>query len=344
MHALNERIRRKGLLSPHGKMSNLSFINVSMLGVLAVVFLLASLIVPRFFSIATISNLIAQQAEIIILGVGVTFLLIAGYYDMSVGGVISMSAVLSAYFCQANTGLTNSLASGLGLPYGVSIALTLLACLGIGAFNAFFIVKMRLNSVVVTLGTMTVARGIAMITAKGSQRVVGLPPVYREIGQYIIVATLNIAVVIMLVVFITALIIEKKTRFGRRIFLIGANPEAARLSGVRVGRDVMRLYMLSALLAGITGIVMSSRFNAGNSKLGTGYEFDALVITVLGGTSVAGGFGSVTCVVIGAFILGILSTSVNMLGFQPDLQMLVKGTVIIASILAQRFALDKRSV
>ena len=140
------------------------------------------------------------------------------------------------------------------------------------------------------------------------------------------------------------MLFRSRTLFGRRIYLIGANKEAARLSGIKVGMEVSLLYIISAFLAGVTGIIMASRFNAGNCSLGTGYEFDALVVTVLGGTSVAGGFGSVICAVVGAFILGILGTSVNMLGFQPAMQMLVKGFVIVIAILAQRYALDKRNV
>ena len=327
-----------------GKVSNLTFINFSMLGVLAVVFIVASLVVPRFFDIRNVSNLIAQQAEVIILGIGVTFLLISGYFDMSVGGIVSLGAVLSAYFCQAQGTANAPLSSGLGMSYGVAIVLALVCCMLIGAINAFFIVKMKVNSVVVTLGTMAVARGIAMIVAKGAQRITGLPPVFNKVGQFTVIGTINLAVIIMLVLLVIALIVENKTVFGRRIYLIGANQEAARLSGIKVGRDISLLYIISSFLAGVTGIVMASTFNAGNCSLGTGYEFDALVITVLGGTSIFGGFGSVTCAVVGAFILGILSTSVNMLGFQPAMQMLVKGFVIVIAILAQRFALDKRNV
>lgn len=327
-----------------GKISNLTFINLSMLGVLAVVFIVASLVVPRFFSISNISNLIAQQAEVIILGIGVTFLLITGYFDMSVGGIVALGAVLSAYFCQAVQSQAGSeLASGLGMNYGVAIVLTLVCCMLIGLVNAFFIVKMKVNSVVVTLGTMAAARGIAMIVSKGAQRITGLPPVFKEIGQFTVIGTINVAVIIMLVLLVFALMVQNKTAFGRRIYLIGANQVAAKLSGIKVGREVTLLYVISALLAGVTGIIMASRFNAGNCSLGTGYEFDALVVTVLGGTSIFGGFGSVTCAVVGAFILGILGTSVNMLGFQPAMQLLVKGLVIVFAILAQRFALDKRN-
>jgi len=329
---------------PGSKVSNLTFINISMLCVLAIVFIAASLIVPRFFSITNISNLIAQQAEIIILGIGVTFLLITGYYDMSVGGIISMGAVLSAYFCQAPSNASSELASGLGLSYGAAIVLTLICCMLIGVINSFFIVRMKINSVVVTLGSMALSRGIAMIVAKGAQRITGLPLVFKQIGQFTVVGTINLAVIIMIVLLVIALIIENKTTFGRRIYLIGANQVAAKLSGIKVERDVTVLYIVSSFLAGVTGIIMASRFNAGNCSLGTGYEFDALAVTVLGGTSIFGGFGSVTCAVVGAFIIGILSTSVNMLGFQPAMQWLVKGFVIVIAILSQRFALDRRKV
>lgn len=327
-----------------GKVSNLTFINLSMLGVLAGVFIIASLVVPRFFDINNVSNLIAQQAEVIILSIGVTFLLLSGYFDMSVGGIVSLAAVLSAYFCQAKGAANSPLSSGLGMSYGMALILTLVCCMIIGAINAFFIVKMKVNSVVVTLGTMAVSRGIAMIVAQGAQRITGLPSIFNKIGQFTVIGTINLAVIIMIILLVIALIVENKTVFGRRIYLIGANQVAAKLSGVKVERDVTLLYIISAFLAGVTGIVMASTFNAGNCALGTGYEFDALVVTVLGGTSITGGFGSVVCAVVGAFIIGILGTSVNMLGFQPAMQMLVKGLVIVIAILAQRFALDKRNV
>jgi ribose/xylose/arabinose/galactoside ABC-type transport system permease subunit len=253
--------------APGGKVSNLTFINISMLGVLAVVFILASLIVPRFFNINTVSNLIAQQAEVIIIGIGITFLLITGYFDMSVGGIISLSAVLSAYFCQAPGAAYSALASGLGIDYGVAILLTLVCCSIIGVINAFFIVRMKIASVIVTLGTMSFSRGIAMIIAKGAQRNTGLPDIYKKIGQFTVIGTINIAVMIMIVLLVIALIVERKTLFGRRIYLIGANQEAARLSGVKVGKEVSMLYVISAFLAGVTGIIMASKFNSGNCTL-----------------------------------------------------------------------------
>ena len=326
------------------KMSNLTFITLAMFGVLIVVFAIASMVVPRFFNLNTISNLLVQQSEMIIIGIGVTFIVITGRLDLSVGGVVAMAGVLSAYFAQANTRAEFSLSSGLGLPYWAAVLLTLVCCMGIGAINAFFIVKFNIASIIVTLGGMSLARGIAMIIARGAQRNVGLPPEFGFLGRFSVIGTINLAVCIMIVLVAVALFVEKKTIFGRNLFLIGSNKTAANLSGVKTDRQIAQLYILSSFLAGITGILMSSKFCSGSSSIAGGYEFDALVLTVLGGTSIHGGFGSVTCAVIGAFILGILSTSVNMLGYPPASQLLVRGFVIVIAILAQRYALNKRNV
>jgi ribose/xylose/arabinose/galactoside ABC-type transport system permease subunit len=332
-------VERKASL---GRVSNDSFIFLAMFVVLAALFAAASLSVPRFFNVGTLSNLLTQQAEVVILAIGVTFLLISGYYDLSVGGIVGMGAVLSAWFCQSQTGAGWALARGLGMPYGLAIALTLLACTSIGAINAFFITRMRVASVIITLGTMALSRGIALIITQGAQRQTGLPAVFGELGKFSLIGAVNASVIIMVVLVIGALIVEKKTVFGRRTYHIGANPVAARLSGIKVGTHVSILYIGNAFLAGLVGVILGSIHNAGIGNLGTGFEFDALVITVLGGTSVMGGFGSVAYAVVGAFILGIVSSSLNMLGLSPDVQTIVKGLVTLVAILAQRFALDRR--
>ena len=325
-----------------GKMSNESFIILTMCGVLIVLFFVASLGVPRFLNVGTMSNLLTQQAELIILAIGVTFLLISGNYDMSVGGIVGLSAVLSAYFCQSQTGAGMELACGLGMPYELALGLTLLCCLAVGAVNAFFVTRLKVPSIIVTLGTMSVARGVALIITQGAQRNAGLPYHFKDLGEYSLVGPINASVIVMVILIIGALIVEKKTVFGRRTYYIGANPVAARLSGIKVEKHLSLLFMLSSLLGGIVGILLGSIHNAGISSLGTGFEFDALVITLLGGTSIAGGFGSVMAAIVGAFILGIVSSSLNMLGLSPDIQTIVKGVVTLVAILSQRFALDRR--
>ena len=326
-----------------GKMSNESFIVLSMFGVLIIFFIAASLFVPRFFNIQTLSNQLSQQAELIILAIFVTFLLVSGNFDLSVGGIVGLGAGLSPYFCQSPTGAGMELARGLGMPYGVAILATLICCMCIGAINAFFVTRMKVASIIVTLGTMSLARGIALNITQGSQRNAGLPYVFKKFGEFSLIGTINASVILMIILVIIALIIEKKTVFGRRTHYIGANPVAARLSGIKVEKHISILYLSSSFLAGLVGVIMGSIHNAGISSLGEGVEFDALVITLLGGTSIVGGFGSVLCAVVGAFILGIVSTSLNMLGLSPDIQTIVKGGITLIAILSQRFALDRRT-
>jgi ribose transport system permease protein len=146
----------------------------------------------------------------------------------------------------------------------------------------------------------------------------------------------------MVVLLIVAFIFERRTVSGRRTYLIGANSEAARLSGVNVDRHLTALYLLSALLAGITGILLASEFKAGVSNRALGYEFDALVVALLGGVSIAGGFGSVLGMFVGALILSVVTTAATGLLLQPGWQWTLKAIVTFLAILAQRWALDRR--
>ena len=326
-----------------GAMSNESFLTLFMVVVLVVLFGIACAFVPNFYKPQNMVNLLTNNWFVIILGIGVTFLLITGNFDMSVGGVIAMTGVLSVYFCQGFNVSQNALANGLGLPYGVAVALALVGAMGIGAINAFFIAKLKVPSIIVTLGTMMVARGVAQIITRGAQRNTSLPDVFGVIGNTAIPGTsIKVAVIIMVGLVVLAFIVEKTTVAGRRTYLIGANPVAARLSGIKVARHLTMLFIVSSLLAGITGVLLASEFKAGVSSRATGYEFDALVIALLGGVSIAGGFGSVLGMFVGAIILTVVTASATGLLLSPDWQFTIKGVVTFIAIVAQRFALDKR--
>ncbi len=332
---------RKSLLA--GKLSDESFITLFMLGVLVMVFGFAFLLVPNFFMPQNILNVVTNNWFLIVIGIGVTFLLITGNFDMSVSGIIALTGVLSVYFCQEANVSLNPLANGLGLPYPVAVALALLCAMGVGAINAFFIAKLRVPSIIVTLGTMILARGAAQVITHGAQRNTSLPNSFGVLGSMNIPGTsIRLAVLVMLFLIAVAFVIEKKTVFGRRIYLIGANPVAARLSGINVERYLSALYILSSLLAGIVGIFLASELKSGMSSRATGFEFDALVITMLGGVSIAGGFGSVLEMFIGAIILSVVTTSATGLLLSPDWQFTLKGVVTFLAILAQRYALDRR--
>jgi ribose transport system permease protein len=331
-------------ISTRSRMSDATFITLSMLGVLIVLLGLACLFVPNFYLGQNIINLVTNYWFVIVLGIGVTFLLITGNFDMSVSGIVAMSGVLSVYFCQAAHVSQSELANGLGLPYWAAIVLALTASLVIGAINAFFITKLKVASIIVTLGTMSIARGIAQIVTHGAQRNTSLPDVFKVIGNITVIGSIKLSVIIMIIFVIIAVIIEKRTVFGRRTYLIGANIEAARLSGVKVGQHVTILYLISSLLAGITGILLASEYISGTSNRAMGSEFDALVIVLLGGTSIAGGFGSVSGTVIGALILAVVTSSATGLLLRPEWQFILKGIVTFLAIMAQRFALDRRNI
>jgi ribose transport system permease protein len=332
---------RKPLLG--GRLSDESFITLFMVGVLIVIFTIAAMIVPNFYKAQNIINLVANNWFVIILGIGVTFLLITGNFDMSVGGVVALTGVLAVYFCQGKNVSQNPLANGLGLPYGVAVGLALLCAMGVGGINAFFIARLKVPSIIVTLGTMMLARGTAQVITQGAQRNTSLPESFGVLGSLGIPGTsIRLAVLVMIVFVLVAFIVEKKTVFGRRIYLIGANKEAARLSGVNVTNYLSSLYILSALLAGITGILMASEYKAGVSSRAMGYEFDALVIALLGGVSISGGFGSVLGMFLGAIILAVVTSAATGLLLSPDWQFTLKAIVTFIAILAQRFALDKR--
>ena len=222
--------------------------------------------------------------------------------------------------------------------------LALLCAMGVGGINAFFVARLKVPSIIVTLGTMMLARGAGQVVTQGAQRNTSLPDVFGVIGNAAIPgSTLKISVLIMVVLLIIAFIFERRTVAGRRTYLIGANQEAARLSGIKVGSHLSALFILSALLAGITGILLTSEYKAGLSSRAMGYEFDALVVALLGGVSIAGGFGSVLGMFVGAILLSVMTTAATGLLLSPDWQFTLKAVVTFVAILAQRWALDRRS-
>ena len=332
---------RKPILG--GRLSDESFITLFMVGVLIIVFGVACLFVPNFFSVRNVINLITNNWFVIILGIGVTFLLITGNFDMSVGGVIALTGVLSVYFCQGVNVSKNVLANGLGLPYVVAVGLALLIAMGVGGVNAFFVTRMKVPSIIVTLGTAMLARGAAQVLTQGAQRNTSLPEVFGFLGSLGIPGTtVRLSLMVMVALILLSFFFEKKMIFARRIYLIGANPVAARLSGINVAKYVTALYILSALLAGITGILLASEYKAGMAGRAAGYEFDALVIALLGGVSIAGGFGSVLGMFVGALILSVVTSAATGLLLSPDWQYILKAVVTFIAIMAQRYALDKR--
>jgi ribose transport system permease protein len=306
-------------------------------------FLVAAVMVPNFHQPLNILNLVTNNWAVIALGVGVTFLLVSGHFDLSIGGIVALSGVLAVWLSQSPGG-ANSLSSGIGLPTWLAVILALASALAVGGLNALFVVRMRIPSIIVTLGTMMLARGVAQVITEGAQRNTNLPAEFGLLGNLTFIGnSMKLPVVLMVILVGIALFVERRTVFGRLTYLIGANPVAARLSGVDSARHVTSLYLLSAGIAGCVGVLLSSEFKSGLSNRGTLLEFDALVVALLGGVSIAGGFGSVLGMFFGAMILAVVTSAATGLILSPDWQYILKAVAVFVAIVTQSWALARRN-
>ena len=340
---MNTLIQAHGALSHNRRISDEMFITLLVASVAVLLFLVASFFVPNFFQWLNLLNLVTNNWAVISLGVGVTFLLVSGNFDLSVGGIVALSGVLAVWFAQS-TGGANELASGFGLPYWLAMLCALCGALAIGGLNALFVVRFRVPSIIVTLGTMMLARGIAQVITQGSQRNTNLPEDFGLLGNLTVFgSSVKLPVVFMAILLIIAILIERKMVFGRLTYWIGANPVAARLSGIDKDRHVTYLYLFSSVVAGIVGILLSSEFKSGYSNRGMLMEFDALVIALLGGVAIAGGFGSVAGMFFGALILAVVTSAATGLTLSPDWQYILKAVAVFLAIIAQTWALARRN-
>jgi ribose/xylose/arabinose/galactoside ABC-type transport system permease subunit len=330
-------------LPGHQRLSDEAFIT-SLVGTVAVgLFLVAAVMVPNFYQPLNVLNLVTNNWAVIALGVGVTFLLVSGHFDLSIGGIVALSGVLAVWLSQSPGG-ANPLSSGIGLPTWLAVILALASALAVGGLNALFVVRMRIPSIIVTLGTMMLARGVAQVITEGAQRNTNLPAEFGLLGNLTFIGnSMKLPVVLMVILVGIALFVERRTVFGRLTYLIGANPVAARLSGVDSARHVTSLYLLSAGIAGCVGVLLSSEFKSGLSNRGTLLEFDALVVALLGGVSIAGGFGSVLGMFFGAMILAVVTSAATGLILSPDWQYILKAVAVFVAIVTQSWALARRN-
>jgi ribose/xylose/arabinose/galactoside ABC-type transport system permease subunit len=246
--------------------------------------------------------------------------MISGGLDISVGGVLALTGVVAAKLAV------------MGYPLGLAILIGVLCGGLIGVINGFLIVGLKITPVIATLGTMNVARGLAFLISGGRAVVTGLPPDFRLAGRAY-VGPIPVPVIIMAVVFILFYFLLHHTLLGKYTYAIGGNKETARLSGVPVSRVQFVLYVLVGLMVGLAGIIMASRLASGQPDVGYGFEFDVIVAIILGGTSLAGGEGTVFGTMIGALIVGVLTNGLNLLGVHTFYQYVFQGVVLIFAVL-----------
>jgi len=274
----------------------------------------------RFATLDNFSNVARQVSINAIIAAGMTIVILTGGIDLSVGSVMALSMT----FC------TGAMLAHVPIPIAVLIGL--LTGLFFGAINGVLIAYARLPAIIVTLATMEIPRGLALLYTGGYPQS-GLPASFAWIGQGEFIG-LPIPIIVMLGVFGILFALLRYFPTGRYFFAMGGNEEAARLSGVSVESNKVLAYAICGLTAAISGIVLSSRLMSGQPNAGTGFELDAIAAVVLGGTAIRGGRGSIVGTLIGAMTLGVLNNGLNLMSVSPYTQKVLKGVIILFAIYA----------
>jgi inositol transport system permease protein len=280
--------------------------------------------------------MILQVSVIGIIAVGVTQVIITGGIDLSSGSVVGMTAMISASVAQASTWPRAVYPSLTDLPFVVPVALGIGIGLLAGFVNGQLIARTKIPPFIATLGMMVSARGISKWYTKGQ-------PVSGLTDQFTFVGTGIWPVVVFLVVALIFHIALRYTRYGKFTYAIGANMQAARVSGINVEAHLIKVYAIAGMLAGVAGIVTAARAQTAQSGMGVMYELDAIAATVIGGTSLNGGVGRITGTVIGTVILGVMTSGFTFLRVDAYYQEIVKGLIIVAAVVVDVYRQKKRS-
>ncbi len=292
--------------------------------------------VPSFRSVENFQNIGRQIAVVAILAVGETLVIVTAGIDLSVGSLIALTSVLGALTMR---GVVGGGASGVEVIPGTAVPLGIVVGLAsgalVGAISGAIIEYLSIPAFIVTLGMLGICAGSAKLAAGGIS-VGDLPPAINWLGANDIGGVFPMATAITLVVVAAGQLLLAKTAFGRALYAIGGNREAARLSGIPVRRVSMACFALCGLLAGLAGIVSMARTGSAQPTAGEGYELHAVAASVIGGTSLMGGEGSITGAFIGALIMGVLSTGLDHLGLSNFWQQVVIGGMIVIAVLVDR--------
>ncbi|MBA4098445.1 MAG: ABC transporter [Rhodospirillum sp.] len=287
--------------------------------------------------------MILQVAVIGIIAVGVTQVIITGGVDLSSGSVVGVTAMMAASLAQTSDFARAVYPSLTDMPVLVPVAAGLLVGLIAGLINGSLIAFTGIPPFIATLGMMVAARGVAKWYTRG-QPVSMLSDDYAAIGANLDVAGISVPVpvIIFLVVAMIFHIALRYTRYGKFTYAIGANVQAARVSGINVGRHLIKVYAIAGLLSGLAGVVLSARAISGQAGMGVAYELDAIAAAVIGGTSLAGGVGRITGTVIGTIILGVMTSGFTFLRIDAYYQEIVKGVIIVAAVIIDQHRQRKR--
>ncbi len=292
-------------------------------GLVIITFVL-SIVSPSFLTLDNVFNVLRQVSINALIAFGMTFVILTGGIDLSVGSILALSSAITAGMLA--DGMDPILAMLIGLAAGAVM----------GAINGLFITKGKVAPFIATLATMTIFRGLTLVYTDG-RPITGLSDssLFEIMGRGYF-GWIPVPVIWMLVCYAILYFVLKKTTFGRRVYSIGGNEEASILSGIRVNSVKIWIYSLTGTLSALAGIILASRLNSAQPTAGASYELDAIASVVLGGTSLSGGRGWIFGTLVGALIIGVLNNGLNLMNVSSFYQQVVKGGVILLAVLLDR--------
>ncbi|MGL1890806.1 MAG: ABC transporter permease [Spirochaetaceae bacterium] len=296
--------------------------------IFSVICLVISIITPNFLTSRNILNILRQSSIIGIMAIGTTYVIIGGGFDISVGSTLALSAAVVL-------GLQGV------MPWGFAVVIALAVGSFVGLANGILAAKIKIVSIIATLGTMTIVRGLTYLYT-GGYPITGYSDSFRFIGSGYI-GPIPFPIILLVFMVVVWQFTLNKTPLGRYSCAVGGNKEATRLSGVSVDYYQIMTFVIGGGMAAMAGIVYASRLNSATPLAGQGYELDAIAATVIGGTSVSGGEGSVVGTLVGVLILSIIGNMFNLLGVQVYIQYLVKGLIILVVVGIDSMNKDKKS-
>ena len=297
---------------------------VAQILLLLIIIIFAAMKPATFFTLENLLTIIRQVATMGIVALGVSFLMLTGSLDFSVGKVYAFAGVVCALLYKA------------GISIWISVLISVLACIGISMITGYISMKFGIPMLIVSIAMMQVVDGLNMILTDGAT-IYGLPESIKFLGQNYILG-IPVAVIVFAVLALIVAFILNKTYLGRYLFAVGGNNETARLSGIHVNKIKMIASILCGFLTGIAGIIMMSRSFSGSPYSGSNIGNDVISAAVLGGVSISGGTGKTSGVVTGVLIIGVLSQGLVMIGLSSNYQNMIKGAVLILAVI-----MDSRS-
>ncbi|MFT8356954.1 MAG: ribose ABC transporter permease [Bifidobacterium aquikefiri] len=307
------------------------FTSLTTLAALAVLMVLITVMNPSFLTTNNLLNLLLQVTANGFIAFGMTFVILTGGIDLSVGAILALSSALSAGMI------------GAGMPLPLAVLMCVVIGAGLGAINGFFIAYGKMAPFIVTLATQMIFRGLTLVFTNGNPITKGMDGFFLAyIGQGYLFG-IPFPFILMIIAFVALYVLLHKTAFGKSVYALGGNEKAAYIAGVQSNRVKVAIYTISGLMSAIAGLVITSRLSSATPQAGNGYEMFAIAAVVLGGTSLMGGKGRMSGTIIGALIIGVLNNGLNIIGVSTFWQQVVEGAVIIVAVLVDVIR-NKRSL